>query len=131
MTQDAKSLVHGSLHGSTLLLQIQPAHIRDPECSATLKQEMIAIADLHKTNDVLIDFSRVQFVGSVGVLSLMGLRRHLEHPNIILFGLCNQLKEVFEVCKMISPDPKVEAMFGAVDTLEEAQDLIAIRRDLV
>ena len=124
MTQENESLVHTTLHDKTLILQIQAAQIHDPETSEKLGREMISMADQNGAKDLVIDFINVRFMGSIGFLALMGLRRHLKDSNIILCGLNETLKEVFEVCKLISSDPTVQPMFNSVDTVKQAQELI-------
>ena len=127
MTQKDEPLVAGRLHDKTLILQIQSAQIQDPETSEKLGREMIAMADANDVHHFVIDFSKVQFMGSIGFLALMRFRRHLKDSNIILCGLNPTLQEVFQVCKLISSDPSIQLMFIAVDTVEQAQNLIKIR----
>jgi anti-anti-sigma factor len=127
MTSESKPVVLGTPAGKTVLLQIQPPQIRDPETSSALKDQMIAIAEQHQAKDLIVDFGRVEFMGSVGFLALMGLRRHFKDSNIIFFGMNDHLQEVFEVSKLTSRDPMIGALFATAETREEAQNLARIR----
>ncbi|MDV6031686.1 MAG: STAS domain-containing protein [Phycisphaera sp. RhM] len=120
MTEHEKTFVLSSLNGTTLVLEIQTDQIRDTETASAISREMIALAKENQANRLVIDMHSVCFMGSVGFLALMGLRRHLDEPSIILCGLSEHLKDILEACKLISRDPDEPAMFAMTDTVDEA-----------
>ncbi|QDV45880.1 STAS domain protein [Stieleria neptunia] len=123
MTENENPFVQASFDGTSLVLDIQTDQIRDSETASTISREMIALAKENQAKRLVIDMSQVRFMGSVGFLALMGLRRHLDEPVIILCGLSEHLKDILEACKLISRDPKEEAMFTMAETVENAKGL--------
>ncbi|WP_372896748.1 STAS domain-containing protein [Stieleria sp.] len=122
MTEHEKPLVQASSNGTTLVLEIQTDQIRDSDTASAISREMIALAKENQANRLVIDMHSVRFMGSVGFLALMGLRRHLDEPSIILCGLSEHLKDILEACKLISRDPDESAMFTMADTVDEAKE---------
>ncbi|PAY19500.1 hypothetical protein CKO51_10660 [Rhodopirellula sp. SM50] len=123
MTENENPFVQASFDGTSLVLEIQTDQIRDTDTASAISREMIALAKENQANRLVIDMHSVRFMGSVGFLALMGLRRHLDAPDIILCGLSEHLKDILEACKLISRDPNEEAMFEMAETVENAKGL--------
>ena len=68
----------GAVQGNVLLITIQAAQLRDPSDAQVCRDEMIALVDASNLQHLIIDFGQVSFIGSVGLVALLGVRRHLQ-----------------------------------------------------
>ena len=122
MTFDnTQSLVTGAEDDGAFTLTIQVDQIRDPKTSTALRNEMINLVDPISPKCVIINFEHVRFMGSIGFLALMGLRRHLADSRIVLCCLSKSLREVFEVCGLIANDSNEEVKFEVAETEQQAK----------
>jgi anti-anti-sigma regulatory factor len=81
---------------------------------------MLALIDPEKITHVVLDFQRVTFVGSIGFLAFLAVRRHLEDSQVIICNLYEPIRQVFEICRLIPKDPAATAPFQVENSLEEA-----------
>jgi anti-anti-sigma regulatory factor len=114
------SLVETSVCDNVLVLTICASHIRDADIGYALRDQMIAIVDQEQLANVVIDFGRVEFMGSIGFLALMSLRRHLADGQIVVSGLNEFLRGMFMKCRLISLDSASTAVFQAADTVKNS-----------
>ena len=114
------SLVSGKLQDDALIMTIQAEQIRDPETSMALRSQMISLVDQMSSKDLVIDFGQVRFMGSIGFLALMALRRHLTESRIVLCGLSEPLSAAFQACSLIANSKNKEVMFETADTEQNA-----------
>ncbi|NUQ64725.1 MAG: STAS domain-containing protein [Pirellulales bacterium] len=110
----------GSVHGNVLVIKIQVEQVRDPETSYALRDEILRLVDSAKPSHIAMDFCRVAFMGSVGLLSLLAVRRRLQGGRIVICNCSESIRRMFEVCQLLSRDPSAAAPFEAADSREEA-----------
>jgi len=120
MTENELRYMSGSVHGKVLVVTILVKQIRDPETSYALRDEILLLADPAKTSHVVLDLQRVDFVGSVGLLAFLAVRRHLQGGQIVICNVSDSIRSMFEVCRLVSRDPSATAPFGVDDSVEAA-----------
>ena len=125
MTENEGQYARGSVHDNVVAIEILAEQIRDPDTSYALRDDMVAILDSAEKDHVVLDFQHVTFVGSIGFLAFLALRRRLKNG---LFEICNfsdSVRQVFEICRLISKDPSAASPFLVEDSLEAALERCA------
>jgi anti-anti-sigma factor len=120
MTDKEEPYANGAVHGNTLVITILVEEIRDADTSYGLRDEMLSLIDPATTSRVVIDFGDVTFVGSVGFLAFLALRRRLKNEQIVICNLADSVRLVFEICRLISNKPSSSSPFEVADSLEAA-----------
>ena len=60
------------------------------------------------------------FVGSIGFLAFLALRRHLENGRIVVCNFSDSIRKIFEICRLIPTDPSAAGPFLVEESLEAA-----------
>ena len=120
MTEKKMRFASGSVHESVLVITILVEEIRDAEMSYALRDEILSLIDGAMVSHVVLDLQRVTFMGSVGFLAFLAVRRHVEVGQIVICNISSPVRHMFELCRLISNDPSTAAPFEAEDTLEAA-----------
>ncbi|MDA9858896.1 STAS domain-containing protein [Rubripirellula sp.] len=120
-SENSKSLVTGTEEDGAFTLTIQVDQIRDPTTSTALRNEMINLVDPISPKCVIVNFENVQFMGSIGFLALMALRRHLADSRMVLCGLSQSLMDVFELCGLVANDANEEVKFEVAENEQAAR----------
>ncbi len=125
MTENEPQYARGSVQGNVLVIEILAKQIRDPDTSYALRDEMVTIFDSAKTDDIVLDFQHVTFVGSIGFLAFLALRRRLTSGRIVICNVSDSIRQVFEICRLTSKDPSVASPFLVEDSLKLALEQCA------
>ncbi len=120
MNENKPQYVSGSVHNDVLVITILVEKVRDAETAHALRDEISSLMDSAKASHVVIDLQRVTFMGSVGFLVFLALRRRVEVGQIVICNISPPVRDMFELCRLISTDPSMAAAFEAEDSLEAA-----------
>ena len=120
MATPTSGFATGAMHCGVLVVTVLPQQVRDAEIAYALRDEIIALMDSSQPRDLVLDLGNLQFIGSIGFLAFLGVRRHLDGGRIVLCNLTAPVREMFTVCQLIATDPKKAAPFEAAATLESA-----------
>ena len=110
----------GSIQDDVLVITILAKQIRDPKTSCALRDEILALVGSAEMSGLVIDLQRVTFIGSIGLLAFLGVRRHLEAGRIVLCNLADPIRRMFEVCRLVAVDSSMTAPFEVADSLKAA-----------
>ncbi|MGY8771592.1 MAG: STAS domain-containing protein [Pirellulales bacterium] len=112
---------------NSLLITLEIEEMKDSEECYEIRDAMISAQKDAGIDNIAINMARVNFMGSIGILAFLGLRRSIDeqHGRIVFYNLSSQLKGVLQVCKLISNDPDWKSPFGFADSVESAQELLA------
>jgi anti-anti-sigma factor len=110
----------GAITGDVLVVTIVPPQIRDAALAYALRDEIISLLDASPTRDLVLDVANTQFIGSIGFLAFLGVRRRVEGGRIIICNLSPSVHDMFAVCKLIATDPTKDAPFETAATVEAA-----------
>lgn len=110
------------LNGDALILTPLVSELRDSGLCYEMRDEMINATQDTPHKRVVIDMRNVDFVSSIGVLVFLNLRRAAppQEAKIVFCNLTDNLKGMFQICKLISETDEPATPFEAVDTLESA-----------
>ena len=101
MVTAGERYVIASLQGGVLLATIMREEIRDSTDAYLCRDEMIASIDSSKTKHLVVSLEHFQFLGSVGLVALLGVRRYLGRGRIILCNISEVVREMLLVCRLI------------------------------
>ena len=110
----------GAMNGGCLVVTVLPQQVRETAIAYSLRDEIVALVDSSQTRDLVLDAGNLQFIGSIGFLAFLGVRRHLSDGRIILCNLSFAVREMFAVCRLISTDGAKTAPFEVAATVEAA-----------
>src|SRR4051794_14376454 len=74
----------GPSENGNLVVSILEGQIREAAVAYRLRDEIISLIDQQKPVNIVLDLANVAFIGSVGFLAFLGVRRHLGGGRIIL-----------------------------------------------
>ena len=108
--------------GNSLVVTILTAQLRDAQIAYKLRDDIIGLIGDSQPAGVVLDLSKVAFIGSVGFLSFLGVRRHLKGGRIVLCNLSDPIRDMFGVCRLITTDANAVAPF---ETAKSVADVLA------
>lgn len=109
-----------SLHGSTLVAKIGTTELRDTEAIQNLKEDLLTAVCRAKPRNVVLDLGQVTFIGSVGFLVFLRVRREPGVERILLCNLGEQVRGAFLICRLISDANHPAAPFEEAPTVAAA-----------
>jgi anti-anti-sigma factor len=109
-----------STKDGVLIVTVTAEQIREAAQAYALRDEILAILDSSQATNLVLDLGQLTFVGSIGFLAFLGVRRHLASGRIVICNLSGPVREMFAVCQLISSDPAKRAPFEAAETLDSA-----------
>lgn len=112
----------GQCTDGVLTVDILVDQIRDPDQSYAVRDQAIALVDQWSPSHMVLDFSQVRFMGSVGMLALLGIRRSLPGGRIVVCNLSEVLRQMLTMCRLISNEALSASPFEFALTKEAAQE---------
>ena len=70
--------------------------------------------------DVVLDLGKAKFIGSIGFLAFLGVRRELPNGRIVLCNLFQPVRDMFVVSRLIQTASNPGAPFEVAETKEAA-----------
>jgi anti-anti-sigma regulatory factor len=119
-TPDPQSLAIGSVEDGNLIVTILAPQVREAAVAYRLRDEIIQLIDQANPANLVLDLSKATFIGSVGFLSFLGLRRHFASGRIVLANLPHPIREMFAVCRLIATELNPTAPFEIAASKEAA-----------
>ncbi len=120
MSAQNKPCIEHAVHGKNVVITLLDERIRDQERVTQIKDAMIDVVSTHPCKNLIIDMSRVEFVGSIGFLAFLAIRRASGIENAILCNLDENVKELFLLCRLISSDKVFNAPFQVASSVPYA-----------
>lgn len=120
MLESQPSCSLGTIRGNVLLVEVLLPQIRDPQTSYALRDEILSLMKAGKIQHVVIDLKQVTFLGSVGLLAFLAVRRQLQTGSIVLCNVAGAIRAMLEICMLISEEPQKTAPFRLADSVESA-----------
>jgi anti-anti-sigma factor len=117
-----RASVSGQCTDGVLTVDILVDQIRDPDQSYAVRDQVIALVDQWSPSHMVLDFSQVRFMGSVGMLALLGIRRSLPGGRIVVCNLSDVLRQMLTMCRLISNEALSASPFEVASTKEAAQE---------
>jgi len=120
MANDQHSCAVGEIRGNVLIVTVLLEQIRDPKTSYALRDEILSLLEAGEIRHVAVDLGRVTFMGSVGLLALLTVRRQIPDGDVVLCNLSEAIHDMLEVCMLISANPIKTAPFQAAESVAAA-----------
>lgn len=106
--------------GSTIVCTIAEERLRDVVRIGQIKEQALAAVQGSLARNVVLDLSHVQFIGSMGFLVFLAIRRIPLVERVILCNLIDSVKEMFAISKLIPGADSPNAPFELADSVESA-----------
>ncbi len=106
------------VESNALLARVMVPEIREAAVAYALRDELLALVEESGTRHLILDVRQLKFIGSIGFLAFLGVRRQMS-GQIIFCGMTEPVRQVFQVSRLI-PSGSEERPFGLEDTLEAA-----------
>jgi anti-anti-sigma factor len=120
MPESQPSCSRGAIRGNVLVIEVLLDQVRDPQSSYALRDEILSLMKAGEIDHVVVDLKRVTFLGSVGLLAFLAVRRHLEGGSVVLCNVADGIQAMLQVCLLISKDPARTAPFQLEPSIESA-----------
>ena len=120
MSVQNTSCIEHSIHGVNVVITILEERIRDPEKVTEIKDAMTEVVSNSVCKNLIIDMGRVQFIGSVGFLAFLAMRRVPGMQNVVLCSLNENVKELFVICRLIPSNNASSAPFQDSASVQSA-----------
>ncbi len=115
MSDATPACVTSQQQGDIAVFHIQQTELRDADTAYRLRDAMVGQIDATEAEHAVIDLSNVQFVGSIGFLAFMSMKRRLSGGKIVLCGLSPTVREMFQVCGLLGDNLNAAAFLEAGD----------------
>lgn len=117
---DSSSTAACSVHGSTLVATVLLPELRDTDAIGQLKDDLLAALAAAKSRNVILDLSQVKFIGSMGFLVFLRVRREEGVERIVLCNVGEQIREAFMICRLLPSEKHQSAPFEEAGTVQAA-----------
>lgn len=122
MTHPSEELISHQTFENILVVSILAETMRDQEVVNRIRDSMSAVVGQANCNSLIIDVDRVQFIGSIGFLAFLAMRRIPGVRSIVLCNLQPNVRELFLLCRLIPHSNEASAPFNEATTLPSALD---------
>lgn len=119
MSESQTSFLHVENHGDVVILQILLDELREMKSCYEVRDQMIQVIDPAKTHGVIFDLSKVKFIGSIGLLGFLAVRRKIPESRLFVCGASESLLKMLTVCRLISPKNEGNPPFEWHSNVEE------------
>ncbi len=121
--------IHSEVRQGCLVVTILETQLRDFEKVTQVKLAIIAALQQHQPQTVLLDLQHVTYIGSVGFLAFLGLRREKYVENVVLCNVAPNVHQLFSICKLIPDGSSMTAPLKIADTLDSAMATYCAKAD--
>ena len=112
--------VSGFVQNGVLVVTITVPQLRDAANTFAARDEILALIDSSGARHVILDARHLQFIGSIGLLTFLSVRRQVVDGRVVICNLSEPIQRLFAVCRLITTDPAKVAPFEMATTLENA-----------
>src|SRR5205807_3852 len=112
--------VRAFVRDGVTVITVTADQIREADQAYGLRDEILAILNASQPSCLVLDLGELSFIGSIGFLAFLGVRRHLAGGRIVICNMSGPVHDMFAVCQLISSDPAKKTPFEAAATLEAA-----------
>ena len=109
-----------SSNGTTMVAKVLSPQMREDSQVRAIKDQLLEGVNQHKPSKVVLDLTDVEFIGSIGFLAFLALRRIPKVERIILCGLSDNVRSLFALCRLIPNSHSDSAPFEVAPTVEHA-----------
>ncbi len=109
----------------SVIFQVLDEQLRDATKVHQLKDAMLGIVEKTHPQNIIVDLQRVTFIGSVGFLAFLALRRVTGIEKIVLCEVDKNVLEIFHLCRLVADKDSPKAPFQVAKTLDDAKSIVA------
>ncbi|MGC3966324.1 MAG: STAS domain-containing protein [Pirellulales bacterium] len=123
----AQEMATCEVRDGVLVATVKLSEIRDSHTAYAFRDFIAAQLDRQPAVHIVFDCCAVKFIGSVGFLAFLGVRRKQPTGRIVLTNLAPTIREMFEICRLLARDDSdTIAPFESCETPETAIRKLAL-----
>ena len=103
-----------------MLMKILPAELLETDDCYATRDQILAALNPNTTDRVVIDLSNTRFIGSIGLLAFLAMRRAVPSARITLCNLNESILDMLVLCRLVSGDDSAEAPFQVRASVDDA-----------
>lgn len=108
-----------------LVVTIIVDQIRDATRGYAIRDEILAAIESHQARNLVLDLGQLSFIGSIGFMAFLSVRRQLSAGRIILCKMSGPVRDLFAICHLIATDPAKKSPFEVAETVAAAVESVA------
>ena len=120
--ENTSCIEHTALSGIVVITMLDEK-IRTPERVQQIKDAIIKVVGANPCKSIIIDMSCVKFIGSMGFLAFLAVRRLPGIENVILCNLDREVAALFVLCRLISAENAENAPLKTAASVSSAVEL--------
>ena len=105
MTEIERKLIQHRREGNVLVIEVLVPEIRMLELSHELRAQLSEVFESIEPASIVFDVAQVEFLGSLGVLAFLSVRRDLPDARIMIVNASKQVQELLNVCRLVPREP--------------------------
>src|SRR5262245_66683254 len=117
---DASNLCTRDVKDGVLIATLLVEQLREAKMAYELRDKLISLIQESRPSDVVIDLGKAKFIGSIGFLAFLAVRRELPNGRIVLCNLFQPVRDMFAVSRLIQTAGNQGAPFEVAATKEAA-----------
>jgi anti-anti-sigma factor len=113
-------------NGDVLTLKVEVPELRDPELAYAVRDELVDIVADEGVKNLVVDLADVTYMGSVGLLALLSVRRLAFVERIVICNVNDPLRGIVLTSRLAGPTADRTKPFELASDLEQAEALLGI-----
>ena len=90
--------------GNVVVIEIVAKELRGHDITSQLRKQLVDIVTQESPWSIVLDIHQVRFLGSLGVLALLTVRRESPDARIMIVNASEQVVKLLTTCRLIASD---------------------------
>lgn len=117
--------------GTILVLKIEVPELREPELTYAVRDELVDIVAGENAKNLIVDLADVTYVGSIGLLALLSVRRLACVERIVICNTCDPVRAIVLTSRLASPNGDHTQPFDIAVDLSHAEYLLCVPHERI
>lgn len=106
--------------GNVVVIEILTTELRGHEETSELRKQLVRIVEQEKAWSIVFDIRQVRFLGSLGILAFLTVRRESPDARIMIVNASDQVVKLLTTCRLIATATTDFAPFELGDDVPSA-----------
>ncbi len=112
--------IESTTQSGVLVVKLLADELRETDVCYATRDQILATLNPNTTDRVVIDMATTRFVGSVGLLAFLAMRRTVPAAQIMLCNVNESVFEMLVLCRLVSGNESAEAPFQVRASVDAA-----------
>lgn len=106
--------------GNVVVIEILTAELRGHDVASALRKQLVDIVQQEDSWSIVLDIRQVRFLGSLGILAFLAVRRESPDARIMIVNASHQVVKLLTTCRLIATETTDFAPFELADDVPQA-----------